>query len=172
MLSKELAERFIQKLAVYTPYNVNIMDQSGRISASKDRERVGAVHEIAYNIIRNNRDVLEVDEVGSLLGVRTGINMAVRLKNRVVGVIGITGNVDEVRPIAQVLRVSFETMLEYEAEKENKVQWLDLRKDFIRKLFYDAESTGNLNDSARQLGYQTDRSRVLILMLPECGGGG
>lgn len=168
MLNAELADQFIRKLASCTPYNINIMDRSGTIIASKDRDRIGTVHEIAYDIILHKKDVAEVEQTKDLLGVRSGINMAVHLKNEVVGVIGITGKVEDVRPIAQIMKASFETMLEYEAEKEKKYQWQGLRNEFLKNLLYqDNVGQQQLQEAAIQLGYRYDVVRVPVIISPE-----
>lgn len=168
MLNAELAEQFITKLASCTPYNINIMDRTGTIIASKDRDRIGTVHEIAYDIIQHKKDLVEVEQTEDLLGVRGGINMAVHLKNEVVGVIGITGKVADVRPIAQIMKASFETMLEYEAEKEKKYQWQGLRNEFLKTLLYqDNADQQQLQEACSQLGYRYDVVRVLIMFSPE-----
>lgn len=44
MISKLLAEKFIEQVTEYTSYNVNIMDEDGVIIASRNSERVGQYH--------------------------------------------------------------------------------------------------------------------------------
>ena len=39
MISRELAQRFIESVRQYTDYNVNIMDGDGTIIASRDPDR-------------------------------------------------------------------------------------------------------------------------------------
>ncbi|NLP33927.1 MAG: hypothetical protein GX359_01895 [Clostridiales bacterium] len=51
MIDTVFAERFIERVTEFTNYNVNIMNQEGIIIASKDKERIGSFHEIAYRII-------------------------------------------------------------------------------------------------------------------------
>lgn len=41
MISRDLARKFIEQVTQYTEFNVNIMDESGTIIASRDPERVG-----------------------------------------------------------------------------------------------------------------------------------
>ena len=41
MIEPELARRFIEQVTQYTEYNINIMNESGVIIASRDPKRVG-----------------------------------------------------------------------------------------------------------------------------------
>ena len=46
MIEPEMARRFIEQVTQYTEYNINIMDESGVIIASRDPKRVGTYHEV------------------------------------------------------------------------------------------------------------------------------
>ena len=52
MIRQEMAQKFIDQITEYTEYNINIMDESGVIIASRDPKRVGTYHEAAYRITR------------------------------------------------------------------------------------------------------------------------
>ena len=60
MFDVEIARKFIERLTTYTSYNVNIMNERGIIIASRNPERVGTFHEIAYDIITQNKPMIEV----------------------------------------------------------------------------------------------------------------
>lgn len=68
-LNVAFAEKFITKLTAYTSYNINIMNQKGIIIASRNPERVGDFHEIAFDMISEHKDVIEVSEQEEFLGV-------------------------------------------------------------------------------------------------------
>lgn len=69
MIKAALARKFIEQVAQYTDYNINIMNEQGVIIAGRDPERVGRFHDVAYYIITTNEDVeplpfLEMIKVG------------------------------------------------------------------------------------------------------------
>ena len=69
------------------------MNERGIIIASKDKERIGGFHEIAYKIITGDEDIIITEhEEHNYLGVKYGINMAVFYHHKKIGVIGMTGN--------------------------------------------------------------------------------
>lgn len=49
MLENSLAEKLIEQVTKYTSYNVNIMNEQGVIIASRNPERIGKFHEVAWN---------------------------------------------------------------------------------------------------------------------------
>ena len=59
MISKELARRFIERVSKHTDYNINIMDENGIIIASRDPDRIGNYHEIAYRIVHGSEDIMD-----------------------------------------------------------------------------------------------------------------
>ena len=99
MIDALLAKKFIERITQYTEYNVNIMDEKGIIIASKNTSRIGTFHEVALQIIQGDKDTIIVDNENTQFGVKKGVNMAIYYKKRKEGVIGITGNPDEVMPM-------------------------------------------------------------------------
>ena len=47
MIRPEMAQKFIDQITDYTEYNINIMDESGVIIASRSKDRIGTYHEAA-----------------------------------------------------------------------------------------------------------------------------
>ena len=169
MLDKILAERFIDKISEFTEYNVNIMNEKGIIIASKDKDRIGGFHEIAYKIINGEDDqIITEHEEHNYLGVKYGINMAIFYHHKKIGVIGMTGNPDEVAPILKIMRMSVETMLEYELYKEDIQHRKNLKEQFLNLILY-GEDTDlfSLKYYASQLGYSETAVRIPILITTE-----
>ena len=166
MLSEALAGRFLEKVAEYTDYNINIMNQKGIIIASRTESRVGTFHEIAFRILHGEEDEIDVDESSKFIGVKEGINMAVLYEGKRVGVIGITGEPEKIRPVALLLRMSLETALDYEAYKEARFQRRSLKEQFISQTIYGSrtqEDEDALEECARRLGLEQKFVRAPIL---------
>ena len=82
MIEAELARKFIEQVTQYTEYNINIMDETGVIIASRNPERVGKYHEVADRIIHGQKDVIVISDDSTYPGVLPGINMAIILDGR------------------------------------------------------------------------------------------
>lgn len=117
-LNPELAERFIKQIAQYTKYNINIIGETGYIIASsKNPERVGNFHEVAYQIIRDHLEMLIIDDASDYFGVKNGVNLPLMLEKQVIGVVGVTGEPEKVEEIAFIIKLALETMIAYEEQE-------------------------------------------------------
>lgn len=97
--SQEISER----IGAILHKNVNIMDEKGIIVASTDPARIGMVHEGAKKLIEKNGTEIDIHSEDGLSGVRKGINVPIRISGRTIGVIGVTGNPEELQDIALVI---------------------------------------------------------------------
>lgn len=131
MIDPMLANSFIKRIAQCTEYNINIMDERGIIIASRNPTRVGTFHEVAMKIMKGSQDVIIVNEENFGYGVKKGVNMAIYYKNHKEGVLGITGDPDEVGQIALIVKLSVEVMLERELLKLEKFQRRSLKEQFL-----------------------------------------
>ena len=107
MISKELARRFIERVSKHTDYNINIMDENGIIIASRDPDRIGNYHEIAYRIVHGSEDIMDTTGM-RYPGVLPGINMVIEMDRHREGVVGVTGDPDEIRPIAMIVKMALD----------------------------------------------------------------
>ncbi|PZG66821.1 carbohydrate diacid regulator, partial [Streptomyces sp. NTH33] len=78
-----------------------------------DRERIGELHEGALLVLSQGR-VVDIDDavVRHLHGVRQGINLPLRLEGEIVGVIGLTGEPENLRKYGELACMTAEMMLE------------------------------------------------------------
>ena len=122
-LEPKLAERFVNQLVTYTKYNINIMNDKGIIIASRNKDRVGTFHEVAYEIISSRQEMAIADEEDSYRGgVQPGVNLLLQYNNDPIGVIGVTGKPEEVYEIALIIKMAVETMIHYEFQREQAIR--------------------------------------------------
>lgn len=164
MIEPELARKFIERLTQYTEYNINIMNESGVIIASRDPKRVGTYHEVADRIIRGEQDMIVIRDNKEFPGVQPGINMVITHQGRKEGVIGVTGDPDKIHEVALITRLAMETMLRYEKQQEEIRLRRNRKEHFLNILTQKefADST-ELRGIARQLGYDESLVRVSIV---------
>ena len=166
MLDVGLTERIIEKLADCTDYNINIMDEKGIFIASTDKSRIGTFHEAAFEIVQKNLESREITGEDTFLGTREGVNMALKYKNRTIGVLGLTGEIEKVKIVALVVKKMVETMIEFESHKEKTLKRKTEKERFINSLFYEDISRRELASMAQSLGYP-DVPRIPILLTCE-----
>ena len=164
MIRKEMAQKFIDQITGYTDYNINIMDGSGVIIASRDEKRIGTYHEAADRIIRGKEEIVTVDDDRIYPGVLPGINMAIMVNGRKEGVVGVTGDPAHIREVALVTRLAIEAMLKYEKQQEELLLRQGRKENFFQMLirFEDADAE-DLRAAARTLGCDESIIRIPIL---------
>ena len=164
MIRPEMAKRLIDQITGYTDYNINIMDESGVIIASRDPGRVGTYHEAADRIIRGKDEIVVIEDDKTYPGVKPGINMAIMVDGKKEGVVGVTGSPDTIREVAMVTRLAIEAMLKYEKQQEQILLRQGRKENFFNLLtrVEDADPA-ELRAAARTLGYDESVIRVPIL---------
>ena len=164
MIRPEMAQKFIDQITEYTDYNINIMDETGVIIASRDPKRVGTYHEAADRIIRGSEEVVSVDDEKIFPGVLPGINMAIMVNGRKEGVVGVTGSPAHIREVAMITRLAIEAMLKYEKQQENLLLRQGRKENFFQLLVRVENADPNeLRAAAQLLGYEESIIRVPIL---------
>ena len=164
MIRPEMAQKFIDQITEYTDYNINIMDETGVIIASRDPKRVGTYHEAADRIIRGSEEIVTVDDEKIFPGVLPGINMAIMVNGRKEGVVGVTGSPAHIREVAMITRLAIEAMLKYEKQQENLLLRQGRKENFFQLLVRVENADPNeLRAAAQLLGYEESIIRVPIL---------
>ena len=165
MINKELAVRFIAQVTQYTDYNVNIMNERGIIIASRDPDRVGQFHEIAYQIIHGKADIVEITKDDNYPGVLPGINMAIKPDNQCEGVVGITGIPEEIKPVALIIKMAIEVMVKYEKQQKERLYHTNRKEQFLYMLIDERRSrSSEVRKMAVQLNYTEQCIRIPILI--------
>jgi len=164
MIRPEMAQKFIDQITDYTEYNINIMDESGVIIASRSKDRIGTYHEAADRIVRGREDIVVVDDDKLYPGVLPGINMAIIVNGKKEGVVGVTGSPSHIREVAMVTRLAIEAMLKYEKQQENILLRQGRKESFFQLLLrVDDADPAELRAAAQILGYDESHQRVPIL---------
>ena len=100
-ITRTLAQQIVETVRDLCGQNVNFIDCSGTIFASTDESRIGTFHEIGQQAAASGT-VIEVQENDRFTGTQKGVNLPVYHNHKMIAVIGITGNPDEVRKYARL----------------------------------------------------------------------
>ncbi|MCL7747965.1 sugar diacid recognition domain-containing protein [Halalkalibacter alkaliphilus] len=165
-LTEQLAQEIVDRTMAILPYNINVMDQDGRIIGSGDKQRISTKHEVASEVLRKKETV----EIGKgdteyWKGVKEGINLPILFQGEVLGVVGITGDLEIIRGYGELVKMTTEMIIEQaflqkqlqldERIKEELVhQWLN-GNHLDESLFY---------EKAKSLQVDLLISRVVIVV--------
>lgn len=129
----DLAQDFVEATSsLVRGRAINIMDMTGTIIASTERERVGSFHQGAKEAIETGRTVrITKDNLSSYKGAKEGYNMPIFRQGRVVGVVGIYGPEEEVQDAANLLRVYVTQCFAQQAMARRQVMEGELRSQLL-----------------------------------------
>ncbi len=124
LLTNETAQMLIVECSKVIPYPMNIMNKNGIIIASSDKTRIGTYHEGAAILIQEHKEELIINDHDALEGTRQGVNLPIRIKENLEGVIGITGDAHIVINFGKVIQKLTEVfLLNLELQKlENEIE--------------------------------------------------
>ena len=103
-VSRKQARDLIAEISAVVDIDINIMDDTGTIVASTDDERIDQFHEGAQMLIRDRRSELIVHYDNEFRGCRKGINLPLIYKDKIIGVIGLTGEIEETIHYARLIQ--------------------------------------------------------------------
>jgi len=148
-------------------YNVNIMNSMGIIVGSGDKKRIGTFHQGAAEVIKTGKPLeITLGQAKGFEGAKPGVNLPIYINEKIAGVVGITGEPDEVRPFGELLKISVETMLQQVLLEEQ----LRMEQN-ARELFVDDIISGNFEENedsfvtkSNVLGYDMRIPRVAVVL--------
>lgn len=160
-LDHELAQDIVTRAMAILPYNVNVMDSQGLILASGEPSRIHTRHEGAQLVLSNARAVaIDQQAAVCLKGVQAGINLPLLFDQRLIGVLGITGDPEQVRLYAELLRMTAE-MLVAQRHQQAEQQWRRQRSNnLLALLLEEGGELPRLLDEARLLGLKPHLART------------
>ncbi|MFH5810865.1 CdaR family transcriptional regulator [Companilactobacillus sp. FL22-1] len=166
-LDPALAQAIVDKMMENVPYNINMMNEKGYIIASGDKERLNTLHIGAIDTIKSGKTKPMVQSYG-IYG-KPGVNIPIEFKGETIGVIGITGNPQEVTPLASLLKISTELLI----SQLNNTQIENQHKESLNHFLFqwieadDVQKDDELRLRANTLGIDLTLPRFAIIISTE-----
>lgn len=133
-ITHEWAQKIVNRVMATVACNINIMDAEGRIVGTGDPKRLNTIHEAAREVLRRRRTVeISEGEERRWPGVKPGVNMPIELEGNVIGVVGITGQPDRVRPLAALVKMAVELMIQERVWHERHRVEAEMRERLLRR---------------------------------------
>ncbi|MDW0736864.1 Carbohydrate diacid regulator [Mannheimia haemolytica] len=169
-LNQAIADRIVKRTMQIIPNSVNVMDSEGVIIASGDVGRIGQRHTGAVIALRNDQAV-EIDENLAKQWcdeVKAGINLPLHYLGSTIGVVGISGQPQQVRQYAQLVKMAAELIMQQAFELEQERWQRRYREEFVRALLKGSLSTAEIQQQAVFFGQ--DFAKPLSVMVIKIHG--
>lgn len=108
-LTRELAQEIVDKMMQDIPYSINIMDEKGIIIGSGNKARVGTLHKGAVKALESGT-IVEIYQNNQY--EKKGTNEPIVIGDQFIGVVGITGEPDQVRPFCKLVKTTVSLLIE------------------------------------------------------------
>lgn len=146
-LNKTIAQNIVQRAMKIIGNSVNVMDENGIIIASGNPARLNQRHTGAVLAVRENR-IIEIDDILAKKWngeVQPGINVPINYLGEILGVIGISGIPEQVKPYAELVKMTAELIIEQYILLEKERWERRYKEEFILQLL-----KGGLEEQAQQ----------------------
>jgi len=166
MIDPPLARQIVERTMKIIPFSVNVMDARGTIIASGTPERIGSNHPGAQLALAR-RATVEIDDtnMAHLHGAKPGINLLLAVRGDICGVLGLTGDPDQVRQFAELVRLTAEMILEQArltAELQREKRY---REEFVFQLVHrTGVSDASMAAWAARLAIDVRLARAVFLL--------
>ncbi|OLQ92789.1 XRE family transcriptional regulator [Vibrio ponticus] len=165
-LNETIARQIVERTMKIIPYSVNVMDEFGRIIGSGDPTRLRQRHEGSILAIAEQR-VVAIDQATAehLKGVKPGINLPIIFQDKVIGVIGISGEPDAVHQYGELVKMTAELIIE-QAALMSQVEWHKRhREELVMQLIQGASTDdGQIRVIAERLELDLAKPRIAAIV--------
>lgn len=163
-ISQMAAQSIVDEIGREICENVNIMDSRGYIIASTDPARIGGLHEGARKIIQERLGELYITSEMETASTRKGINLPIMIHGEIVGVVGISGEKEQVAGYGNIVRRMTEIMVNDSMQKDRHRYDRRVRYRFLEEWIARAGMVWDRNFVERglRLGIDIERPRRVL----------
>jgi carbohydrate diacid regulator len=164
MIRPSLAKNILSEVRKLLDEDVIFVDINGMIIASTDENRVGTFHEGALISYRErSKIIINENDQHTLKGVKAGINLPVFFQQKIVGIIGITGDPQKVSQYGELLKKMTELLIK-ESYYSEQLEWHSRTLEaFVFDWVQQKEWSSSFHNQAELLGVDLKVQRQVII---------
>lgn len=121
VISKQLAQNIVTSIKEILNQEINYIDCSGTIIASTNSQRIATYHEGAKLVVETGKELI-IEHDNEWKGARKGINFPVFFNDEIIGIIGITGDKNDVMKYGKILQKMTEILIKEAYVKDLQIQ--------------------------------------------------
>lgn len=136
-ITSELGNKVIERVAEYIDLDINIMNLTGKIVASTNPVRINQIHSGAIEVIQSNQEII-IDETNMIdyPNTKPGVNLPINHQGKLRGIVGVSGNPNDIIQITGLIRASVEIVIE-QIYLERRAGYKEIRWNYwLRELLH------------------------------------
>lgn len=137
------AQKIVERLMTDIPFNINIMDNTGKIIASGDKKRIGQQHSAAERAIKEQKTI---EVYRDTLSEKKGTNTPIIYNGNIIGVVGITGEPETVALFTKIVSSLVLLIIQEMADYKTQQKINSKKKMFLKRIM-----ASSINDYDGQL---------------------
>ncbi|MGX9416857.1 CdaR family transcriptional regulator [Vibrio sp. RC27] len=169
-LKESLAQRIVEGANKITNYPISVMDKDGYIIASTNPARLYQKHGGAILAISEQKPIeISSHMLAEFPNVTPGINLPILFNKEPIGVIGIAGPLEDVRPLGEMVKMAAELVVEYMSMMD-ATRWNERQGEEFLLECIDSETPPNhILNRASMLKLTLDEPFALVIVESQIG---
>nr|WP_314463544.1 sugar diacid recognition domain-containing protein [uncultured Clostridium sp.] len=164
MINVEFARDYVAKMNRQLGININIMNEKGIIIASSTPSRVGDFHLIAYELIKN-KSFVKILDADYLQEDTQEVNLLLLHRMEPVGVVGITGNSQDILSIGKIAKLTIESFfLSNQTNQMDLIESQNISKLRDALLFEQPINPSRIFQLATEVGIRDNVYRAFVIV--------
>ncbi len=162
----QIAQNIVKTVSETLPFPISLSDEKGFIIGDSNLDRVGTFHP-AYKQVIDSNDFITFDkeDVIGLHNVLPGIAVPLTFKQEIVGVLGIIGPPEEVRPHAELTKHYVELMWQETYYKQLADLEAEMEETYLQYLlFNDTKNEARTIQYCKELQIDTEKMSFCIIV--------
>ena len=163
-ISKHLAQEIVSTVKEVVDRDINFIDKNGIIIGSTIESRINTFHQAAYEAIQNSSNMIVVDSE-KYQGSKKGINYVIKINNKIVGAIGITGEPSEISKLGFLVTKITEVFIK-EQQLNYKYEWDKQKITYVVKslIYNNIEDKNEIEGILRDFEISIDQKFAVVIM--------
>ena len=162
----QVAQNVVKAVSDILPFPISLSDENGYIVGATNPERIGTFHPVSKKVIESNNFVsFSEAEVVHLDNVLPGIAVPLNFNGKTMGVLGIIGPPEKVKPHAEITKRYVELMWRETFYKQIEELENKMKESYIQYLLLnDKVSTSRLKQVSEALDLLLDQHYFCIVI--------
>lgn len=160
-IEPSLAQDIVVSMKEIINQEINFINTDSVIIASTDESRIGKPHGGAREVMKTKSDVI-IEYEGQYEGTKKGINIPIYTDLKLAGVIGITGDKEEVEKYGKIIKRMTEILIKDAWLKDVSFKKRENYRIFFEQLISGSEDMENIHHLANILEIDLELPRIVV----------